>query len=646
MKQTLITLALVSLALTGRADFTAQVNALIPQLADAVVTNRNAAQLELQAIAANASRPSSDATALGAVLAAKAADASVPQPARVWFVRQLEYIGKGEAVPALAQLLNDTDTELRECARRALEKNPDPKAADALRAALQKGGDTIWKIGLARSLGQKRDATAVPLIAGLLNDPQVAPAAAKSLGRIASPAAIEALWGVFDKVETAPEALACAANYLQSADIAGKLYRQSKLSPIRAAALAVLSKTDPKAVEEALLGNDVRLQKAAVDAASPATLAPLIPKLTATAKVFVLGAIDSEKAVLACAADNDESVRIAALEALMHVGTAAGVPALIQAATTGAAAEKSAAVAALARINGSGAGEAIAKLAGQGDSAVRLVAIAALAARVDKSQAPALLRYAGESDAVISKAAFQAVAKIGGDESLDELVKFVLAGKPGAKDALQAVAGRSADKSVVSRKLTAQAKAATGPQLNGILDVLALVGGADGLRAIVEFTGNANDEIKDGAVRALCQWREFGAVKPLLDIAGSPSAKQVHQVLAIQAVCRLVKGAAAEPAEVRVDAALTALKAAARPQEKTQAVSALAAIKNRKAADALIKLLSDPDLKTTAGHSAISLAQSLPKQERGTARKLAEAVKKANLSPDLTKKAEQLLNKK
>jgi HEAT repeat protein len=443
--------------------------------------------------------------------------------------------------------------------------------------------------------------------------------------------------------------LVCAAghNPSQAPAIAKKLYAQSKAPATRAAAVSILAKTEPKIVEQAILDDDVRLQKAAVDAASPAVLAGLLPKLPDTAKVFALRVIDSEKDALDHVAVKGEAVRVAALEALGRVGTGYSVAALIKAATSGTELEKNAAVASLALVNGQGAAEAIERQAGQGESASRVLAINALAARAAKSSLRTLLQYGADPDAAVSKAALAAIGKIGGDESLDGLVKLVYENKPGAKDALQAVANRSANKSAVGQRLAAQAQAASGSQLSGILDVMALVGGADSLAAVVKFATTGNDEAKDAGIRALCQWREFSAVKPLLDVLAAPGTKQVHNVLAIQAVCRLVKAEEnKDTAQARVDATLAALKAAGRPQEKTQALSALAAIKDRKAADAIIKLLADAATQTDAATAALSLADGLRKQDRGSAKKLAEAVKKANLSPALNKKAEESLNKK
>jgi len=642
MKPFLLALALTAVASAGSLDD------LIPRLADEIVTNRYAAQMELQTLASQVSRPGNERAraVLGAALAAKAADPRVPQPARVWMVRQLEYMGRGEAVSALTALLNESDAELRECARRALEKNPDPKATDSLRAALQRGGDSAWKIGLVHSLGERRDPKAVPLIAPLLSDPQVGGAAAKALGQIATPEAVNALWNVFDSQPLAAGSLVCAAHQLKSVAIARRLYSRSRSSATRAAVLSLLARSDPALLEEALIGSDLRLQQAAVEASEPAALASRLSRLPSTAKVFALRVIESEQAVINSVADPDESVRVAALEALGRIGSAASVPALIKAAVTGNEEEKRVAAASLAVINGRGAGEAIERQAAQGDSAARAAAIQALAARNATAAVPALLRYAAESETIVSRAALVAVGKLGGDESLDALIQLVLAGKDGAKEALQSVASRSGNKSLIGQRLAAQTRDATGAQLAALLHVMALVGGPQALDCVSQFASSAEDDVKDAAIRALCQWRDFSATAPLIAVAATPGVKPVHQVLAIQAVCQLVRNASGESAQARVDAALAALKAAGRDQERKQAVSALATIPDRKAAEAVLQLLANSSLKKDAAEAALSLADTLRKKDRGTARRLAEAVKRENISPELNKRADQSLNKK
>ncbi|MCX7886701.1 MAG: HEAT repeat domain-containing protein, partial [Verrucomicrobiae bacterium] len=484
---------------------------LIPGLADPVVTNRYAAQVQLEVLAADAAKPGNEAArvALSKQLAAKVVDPAVPQPARVWIVRQLELMGRGEVVPSLCKLLEDGDAELRECARRALERNPDAKAADCLRGALQRATDPVWKIGLVHSLGRRRDPRAASLIVPLLGDAQVGGAAARALGEIATSEAVRALWRVFDSQPAAVEALCEAAVRLRSDSIARELYRRSKASHVRAAALSVLGGRDRRLLEEALLGEDVRLQKAAVDVSTPAVLVALLPRMPASAKVFALRVVDSERAVLECFGDPDESVRVAALEAMARVGTASSVPALIRASVSGTEAERAAANDSLATINGRGAAEAIERQAQDGESAARVAAIQALSARVAKHTVPALLRYAAEADAAVSRAALSAVARLGGDESLEPLVSLVISGRAGAKEALHTVAGRSANKAGLARKLAAQLQKVAGEQVGEILEVLAVLGGAEALSNVVKFARSDSEEVKDRAVRALSQWRDF-----------------------------------------------------------------------------------------------------------------------------------------
>ncbi len=222
MKRFLSLLAFCTLVAGASAQVQQKVDELIPKLADENVPARYAAQMDLQAIASNSSRPGAETerSALGKILAAKVADDSIQQPARVWMVRQLEYMGGAEAVPALTKLLTNADAELRECARRALEKNSAPEASASLRTALQAATDPAWKNGLINSLGQRGDVTALPLVIASLNDPRVAGAATLALAKIPDARAIDALWTALkNNTPNAADALVVAA-YRMEADTA------------------------------------------------------------------------------------------------------------------------------------------------------------------------------------------------------------------------------------------------------------------------------------------------------------------------------------------------------------------------------------------------------------------------------------------
>jgi HEAT repeats len=685
-KVVLLIVSFLAAAFTAWAGLEQTVNDLLPGLAAAKVGDRYAVQMELQKLALNAARPGARAerVQLASILAAKAADPAVPQPARVWLVRQLQYIGGAESVKALTTLLHDPDAQLRECARRALEKNPAPAATVSLRAALKQGGDTIWTIGLIQSLGERRDTKAVKLIKPYLYNEDTASTATEALGKIADRKAVTALWQAYDaEAAGAPDALVAAGNHLLLAghksaarDLFKQLYlagvpqagarasaahRPLAVVQVRSAALIGWATADPKSagpsIAAALEQPDLQLQFAGVTAATAAhgksgvsaALVPLLPKLPATAKVYVLRVLDpaAEKQVIDAAGDWDQAVQEAALERLAQIGSVASVPVLFHAALEGAPGPQKVATAGLARISGPGAGAAIEKLAAQGDSKSRALAIAVLARRYDQATLPALLQYAAEDDPAVSSAACDALGRMGTDSQLDGLAQLVLAGKtPGAAAALQAVAGRSTDKSAATQKLVALTRTAQPQQLAPLFDVLATLGGPQALEAISATATGGEGEAQDAAIRALANWPDFAATKSLLVIASNPNSSLVHRVLAIQAVARLVKSADHEPADARLDAALAAMKAATRDEDKTLLLSAFASVHDRTAAEAIKPYLSEPKFQNQAALAAIGLAESLRKTDRPTAIELAEAVKSAGVSNDLNRRADALLGDK
>lgn len=117
--------------------------------------------------------------------------------------RQLGVIGTKDAVPVLAALLGDE--KLSHMARYALEPIPDAAVDNVFRDALGKlkGRPLVGVIG---SIGVRRDAKAVPALSRLLDDsdPDVIQTTARSLGRIATAGAANALK---KRLATAPAAL-------------------------------------------------------------------------------------------------------------------------------------------------------------------------------------------------------------------------------------------------------------------------------------------------------------------------------------------------------------------------------------------------------------------------------------------------------
>ena len=104
------------------------------------------------------------------------------KPARIWLLKQLGHIGRGECVDAVAALLDDEDGEIRQWALRTLENNPAPEANAKLLAKPETAGDSGWQVALINSLGFRGDPASVTVLAELLAgaDEAVATAAASN----------------------------------------------------------------------------------------------------------------------------------------------------------------------------------------------------------------------------------------------------------------------------------------------------------------------------------------------------------------------------------------------------------------------------------------------------------------------------------
>jgi len=670
---------------TVRADFNQTLADLTPRLAASPGADRYAARMELQAMAANASRPGADAErrALATVLAGRAVDRSVPQPARVWFIRQLELIGDGSAVTELAPLLFDQDPELKESARRALQRNSDPAASSVLLGALKRCSTPQDAIGFISSLGERRDADAVDSIARCLKAKETASVANSALGKIASDKAMDYLWRGFDAGEAAAaDALITAGNRQllaghtkNAAKLFHRLCQQSRDrlprqneakagegAQLHAAALIGLAKADAKLarplIEPALLDPNPKLQNAATTAALTMfgeggitrELAPLLPKLPASAKILVLRVLDAsaEKQIIALA-ENDPgtTVRTAALERLGEVGTAASIPVLINTATHEPAELHNTARAALSRVSGPGVSDVLSHLAAQGDPETRVVAMAALSSRNDKTALPALLKYAAEEDPSIRRAACAALTHLGSDAEIEPLARLVLeTGDSVAESALEHLASHASDKHGAAVKIATMMRSAP-PRLQlRLYDTFTILGGPEALAVITSaIFASQEPDASERALRALANWQEFAATAPLLALAADTNTTRTHNVLAVQAVVRLVKSSEREPASARLDAARAAMNAARRDEEKKLVLSAYASVPSARAAEALKPFLKEALFQTEAALACLNLAGTLMASDKPAALDLARAVRDANISPDISRKAEEILKK-
>ncbi len=134
-------------------------------------------------------------------------DASAADFAKARACQQLAIVGTADAVPVLAALL--TDRQLAHYGREALEAMASPEADAALRAAVART-QGAQQVGVVNSLGMRRDGQAVPLLIPLARE-AASPVARAALLALARIGGSEAAAAVRAGLAQGPDALRAAA---------------------------------------------------------------------------------------------------------------------------------------------------------------------------------------------------------------------------------------------------------------------------------------------------------------------------------------------------------------------------------------------------------------------------------------------------
>ena len=169
--------------------------------------------------------------------------------------KKLAFVGGKEAIQPMAALLSHP--QLSCYARFGLEPNPDPSVDEVLRAALPKLKGRL-QVGVITSIGVRKDARALDALTRLIDnsDPEVAGAAAASVGMIGGPQAAKVLQAALGRTKppvfpvVARASLLCAESLMannrrQALDFYTQLSATNMPDPVRRAALRVLNAAGP-----------------------------------------------------------------------------------------------------------------------------------------------------------------------------------------------------------------------------------------------------------------------------------------------------------------------------------------------------------------------------------------------------------------
>ncbi|HID07134.1 MAG TPA: HEAT repeat domain-containing protein, partial [Armatimonadetes bacterium] len=409
---------------------------------------------------------------------------NIPIEAKKFIIEMLGYVGIDDAVPPLAELL--FDAQLREPARRALERIPVRSATRALVNALMRTHGA-FKVALINSLGAKRDPAVTHVIQRALNDEseRVRIAALEALGRIPARQSAEVLKEFIMRAKGFELQIAVDA-YLRLADallangdreLAGEMYCWAyKIAPKLhfkcAALIGMANSLGPDAAKilvKALSSKHYDMRGAAMrallnmrDERITGMLTKELSKVHRDVRLMLIailaqrGDVKAVPALISLLRDRDEDTQLAAVNALGQLNDARAVPALVELALRATDGVADAAVNALAKIQASGVTDAILNglKRATGDGRVRL--IRALGSHKESRAVEYLLNATEDVD---ERVIIAAIEGLGLQCSSDAIPRLAELAETGASDDVKRAALRSYIQTADALRKEAPAKA-------------------------------------------------------------------------------------------------------------------------------------------------------------------------------------------
>ena len=392
--------------------------------------------------------------------------------------RELARVATKASVPTLSALL--ADEKLNHMARYAMETLRDPSVDVALREALGKLKG-LPLVGVITSVGVRRDAKAAAALAGMLSDAdaQVAHAAARALGFIATPEAVKALTAALGKA-AGRQQLAVCEGLLRCAERAaagGKreeaLAVYERLRALRGAAHQVRSAAlrgcllTPEKPNLPLLVKALRDKqyvvfsaavRASMELAGEAVTKALVgelPKLSAERQPLLIHALGARgdaaagPALLAAAKEGPADTRIGAVRALTRVGHAPAVAMLTELALTDDTKLAAEAQRCLGNFPGKEGQAAVVGLLDHKDAKARRLGVELIGRRALAGAVAVLLKAAKDPDAEVRTASLKVLRDVADTKELPALLGLLTAAKGptdirGAAEALRSLCARKA----------------------------------------------------------------------------------------------------------------------------------------------------------------------------------------------------------
>jgi len=595
--------------------------------------------------------------------------------------RELARIGTKDAVAPLAALL--PNQKLSHMARYALEPIPSPAVDKALRdGAVKLRGRLL--AGVIGSIGVRRDAKAVKLLAKLLQSPEaeVAQAAARSLGSIGNSTACKALLKAFPDVSTAAQ-LALCEGLLRCAEtqaaqgsrklaltIYDRLRAAQTPQQVRTAAVrgAILTrqKDGLPLLHESMSSGDFALFSVAMRTAQEMPgpevtrlLANQLPGLPADRQILLIQTLarradpSALPALFTAAKIGEQPVRLVAIRAMAEFGNGSALPVFVELLGDGDKDVAAAAQEGLGSLPGKDVDAAIIRMLADGTSTHRMIALELIARRRITSAIPTLFDAAVGSDPQIRTAAIRKLGELAEPSDLPRLLNL-LAQAAGPREleateqALSSVSLRALDPSACVLQVEAHLAQAPPAQKCALVRVLGAVGGTNALTATRAAVNDPNTEVHGAAIRVLAGWSTAEAAPDLLELAKAAS-NPTDKMICLRGYLRLA-GQSDLPVDRRLAMCREAADLAQNDNEKKLLLAALGGISSPQALILITPYLDDADSKEEAATAVVDISDKLLRRKNAdkVASRLIKPLEKAaqaTANADLARRAKELRDK-
>jgi len=351
-------------------------------------------------------------------------------------------------------------------------------------------------------------------------------------------------------------------------------------------------------------------------------LAEELPGLSPPVQVQVLstladrGDASALPAVVAASDSADESVRVAALKTIGQLGNVSSVPLLARRAAESRGQERKAARDSLYRLRGGDIAKAILEQLAASEPTVKVELIRAVGERNITQGVKPLLEATAGSDRKVRLESFKVLKVVAGPEDLPALIDRVLnlaaeSDRNEAEKMIAAVAHKIEDpQAQAAGVLAVLPNVKDVKNKASLLRILGRIGDSTALPVLRTALKDAEKDVQDAALRALCDWPSPEPVPDLLAVAQT-SENRVHRILALRGFVQQLGLVSDQPADKVIALYRQALDLAPNVMEKKRVLAGLGGAATLPALEMAVSLMDDETLHLEAESAVVRIARNL-----------------------------------